>query len=192
MTHAQASPLQIYPEATPNPASVRFVLNRPVLEEGTAEFKTAEAAEGRSPLAAKLFMLAAVRGVFLGSDFVTVTAAAGVDWNNLAASVIDTIKAHCDSGEAALVGAPDPAESAPAGEKSAIAEAIEKIIAQEIRPAVAMDGGDVVFREFRDGVVYLSMRGSCHGCPSALMTLKMGIERRLQEDFPEIREVKAI
>lgn len=191
MTSADYADIMIRPEPTPNPASVRFVLNCPVLEGGTAEIRDAATARARSPLAAKLFGLAAVEGVFLGTNFVTITAGPGVEWNSLAASVIDLVRAHMAAGEPVLIGAPDPAPEG-SHDESEVAQGVVRIIDEEIRPAVAMDGGDVVFSHFENGVVYLQLRGSCHGCPSALMTLKMGIERRLQEDFPEIVAVEAV
>jgi Fe-S cluster biogenesis protein NfuA len=191
MTTADRQTIVIRPEPTPNPASVRFVASCAVLEGGTADIKDAASARERSPLAARLFGLAAVNGVFLGANFVTVSAEPGVDWNSLAASVIDILRGHLSAGEPVLIGEPD---AAPAGahDQSEVAQGVMRIIDAEIRPAVAMDGGDVVFDSYQGGIVYLQLRGSCHGCPSSLMTLKMGIERRLQEEFPEIVAVEAV
>jgi Fe-S cluster biogenesis protein NfuA len=190
MTTADSQHLIIRPEPTPNPASVRFVVSCPVLEGGTADIKDAAVAKARSPLAAKLFGLAAVKGVFLGANFVTVSAEAGVDWNSLAASVIDILRGHLSAGEPNLIGDPDPAPVA--HDHGEVAQGVMKIIDEEVRPAVAMDGGDVIFDSYEDGVVKLRLRGSCHGCPSSMMTLKMGIERRLREEYPEIVSVEAV
>lgn len=179
--------IEIRAENTPNPASVRFVLDRNLLEKGTADLNDAEKAE-RSPLAKKLFALGNIKGVFLGRDFVTVTAKEGVDWNDIGMAVLDVLKAHVASGETTLEGEVDEH-----GEGlSETAQGILRVIEEEIRPALAMDGGDCVFGGYEDGVVSLHLRGACHGCPSAAMTLKMGIERRLQEQFPEVKSVEAV
>lgn len=176
------------PEPTPNPASVRFVLDRPVLERGVADFTTAAAAE-RSPLAHKLFALEGVSGVMLGTNFVTVTAEDPTDWVHLAQEVAEKIREHMATNEPVLVG---PADEPVQREDDEIALGIIRVIDEEIRPAVAMDGGDVVFVGYENGVVRLKLRGACQGCPSAMMTLKLGIERRLQAEFPEIVAVEAV
>ena len=183
-----ANDLMIYPEPTPNPASVRFVLDRPVIERGTADFPAADRAEN-SPLARRLFALDGVRGVLLGPNFVTVTADSSSDWSALVDLVTDVIRAHFDSGEAALIGGADELQ---VHADSEIEQGIVRVIEVEIRPAVAMDGGDIVFGGYENGIVHLHLRGACAGCPSSMMTLKMGIERRLQEEFPEIVAVEAI
>jgi Fe-S cluster biogenesis protein NfuA len=170
---------------------VRFVVNRVVLEHGSAEILDAKAAAARSPLAAKLFVLEGVTSVLLGAYFVTIGAQPGVNWRALAGLVMETMREHLSSGRPTLTGAPDAPPSG-ARDQDEVARGIMRVIDEEIRPAVAMDGGDVVFDEYRDGIVRLHMRGSCHGCPSAAMTLKMGIERRLQEKFPEIVAVEAV
>lgn len=182
--------LMIRAEATPNPASMRFILDQPVLENGTAEFTDPVQAE-RSPLALRLFLLPKVNSVFLGPNFITVTAE-GADWSVLRAMASAAIQAHYDSGQPILTGegevGGDSAESA-GGEVEA---GILRVIEEEIRPAVAMDGGDVVFVRYENGIVLLHLRGACSGCPSAVFTLKMGIERRLKEEFPEIVAVQAV
>ncbi len=183
-----AQELMIRPEPTPNPGSVRFVINQPVLERGTADFISAEQAES-SPLARQLFKLPAVSGVLLGPNFVTVTALGEVNWRELAPQVAEKIHEHIESGEPFLTG---PVPEIAARPENEVAEGIVRIIEQEIRPAVAMDGGDVLFGGFENGIVHLHLRGACSGCPSATMTLKMGIERRLQESFPEVLAVEAI
>jgi Fe-S cluster biogenesis protein NfuA len=186
MSTSDSSLLMISSEVTPNPASMRFVLNRPVLETGTADFAGPAEAD-RSPLALRLFALKGVSGVFLGPNFVTVAAEQG-DWLVLRQPVIDAIREHLTSGEPILVGTSDlQAEGT-----TETAEGIIRVIEEEIRPAVAMDGGDVVFSGYENGIVRLRLRGACSGCPSALFTLKMGIERRLKEEFPEIVSVEAV
>ena len=177
-------------EVTPNPASMRFILNRPVIEDGTAEF-TDPIQAGRSPLALRLFALRPVGGVYLGPNFITVTAE-GADWSVLREQVVAVLREHFESGQPALAGG---GEGPAAGEGSALSEVEEgiiRVIEEEIRPAVAMDGGDVVFVKYEDGIVYLRLRGACSGCPSAVFTLKMGIERRLKQEFPEIAAVQQI
>ena len=186
MATSDASNIMIRPEPTPNPASMRFVLDRPVLESGTADFPDRAAAE-RSPLALRLFGLAGVNGVFLGPNFVTVTAA-DASWPHLRSQVMEALRAHFAMGEATLIGEGE-AQAEGSGQ---IEQGIIRVIEEEIRPAVAMDGGDVIFDSYEAGVVRLRLRGSCSGCPSALFTLKMGIERRLKEEFPEILSVEAV
>jgi Fe-S cluster biogenesis protein NfuA len=178
----------VRPEPTPNPASVRFVVNRPIMERGTADFPSAEAAE-RSPLAKQVFALPGVRGVFLGSNFITTTVDEDeVRWDLLGEQVTEIVKAHLATGEAAVEGGADQFQQGGTG----IEQGIIRVIENEIRPAVAMDGGDIVFAGYKDGIVSLHLRGSCSGCPSSMMTLKMGIERRLQEEFPEVVSVEAV
>lgn len=180
--------LAIRAEVTPNPASMRFILDRPVLENGV-EFTDPAQAE-RSPLARRLFALATVAGVYLGPNFITVTAERA-DWTALRDQVIAAIQAHFATDEPVLLESPN-GPPASTEEVSEIVAGIIRVIEEEIRPAVAMDGGDVVFVSYEDGVVYLRLRGACSGCPSALFTLKMGIERLLREEFPQIRAVEAV
>lgn len=191
MSAASAQPILIRPEPTPNPLSVRFVVNRILVEEGTANFPSPESVEDRSPLAKRLFEIPGVTGVMLGRTFVTVTSAETGDLNTVIIETEKAIEAHDAAGEQALVGDPDPAPEMPGADNPTARRVIE-IIDNEIRPAVAMDGGDITFGSYNDGVVQLHLRGSCSGCPSSLMTLKMGIERRLKEELPEIVSVVAI
>ena len=176
-------------ERTPNPNSIKWILGEPILALGqSAHFEQAVGAE-ISPLAARLFAVEGVTGVFLASNFVTVTKREDVEWTDVAQSLVDAIKASRESGEA--VFGPRHAEAA-AGPGDAVVERIRRILDEEIRPAVAMDGGDIVFAGFRDGIVELYLQGSCHGCPSSTLTLKMGIEQRLMEEIPEVKGVEAI
>jgi Fe-S cluster biogenesis protein NfuA len=180
---------RMHAERTPNPNSVKWVLGQPIVPGGaSAHFAEAPGADV-SPLAERLFAVPGVIGVFLGGNFVTVTKTGEVEWTDIAQPVVDAIKAHAASGEPALgpgfVGRP----SEPVGD---VEERIRDIIESEIRPAVAMDGGDVVFAGYHDGVVELYMQGSCSGCPSSRATLKLGIEARLREAVPEVVEVVAL
>jgi Fe-S cluster biogenesis protein NfuA len=176
-------------ERTPNPNSVKWVLSSALMEAGrSAHFETPVAADV-SPLAARLFAIDGVAGVFLAANFVTVTKQAEIEWPALAQSLVDEIKTFVASGEPSL----GPAyETASTGQSDEIATRIQRVLDEEIRPFVAQDGGDVLFASFRDGVVELVLQGSCSGCPSSTATLKMGIEARLREAVPEVQEVVAI
>jgi Fe-S cluster biogenesis protein NfuA len=176
-------------ERTPNPHSVKWVVSRTLVAGGaSAHFDTAPTPEV-SPLAARLFAIEGVSGVFVARSFVTVTKREDVEWPALAQPLVDALKAFGASGEPAL----GPAWEA-ARERSAdgVEERIQRILDEEIRPYVAQDGGDVVFAGFRDGRVELYLQGSCSGCPSSTATLKLGIESRLREAVPEVQEVVAV
>lgn len=191
MTSANQPPLTVVPEETPNPASVKFCVNRRLLDGAGYDFPSPSAASS-SPLATKLFANEQVRGVYIGPGFVTITADLDADWFALADYVTDALRNHIESGEPVLV-APDGRVLTPhAKSESEIEAGIVAVLDGEIRPAVAMDGGDVTFAGYSDGVVQLRLRGACSGCPSARMTLKMGIESRLRELFPEIVAVEAV
>ena len=177
---------RMHAERTPNPQSIKWVLSKEIVPTGTtANFSTAVAGDV-SPLAARLFGLAGIEGVFLASHFVTVTKRDELAWTDVAQGVVDAIKAHVASGEPALGAAFAPESDTPAG---SIEERIKTILENEIRPAVAMDGGDVVFASFRDGVVEVVLQGSCAGCPSSTATLRFGIEARLRDEIPEVTRV---
>lgn len=178
----------VIPEMTPNPMSLRFTVNRPLMESGGRNFTSAEKAEG-SALPELLFALPGVEGVLVARNFVTVTAKAGTDWNGLCGKVESVIKDHIESGQPAVSPQAAAPDSRPSGE---IEAGIVKVLEEEIRPAVAMDGGDVEYVGYQDGIVRLRMRGACHGCPSAAITLKMGIEQRLKQQFEEILAVEAV
>jgi Fe-S cluster biogenesis protein NfuA len=176
-------------ERTPNPNSIKWILGEPILPAGRSAHFEQPVGPEVSPLAARLFAVEGVTGVFVAASFVTVTKREDVEWTDVAQSLVDAIKASRESGEPAL-GA-GFAEAA-AGPEDAVVVRIQRILDEEIRPAVAMDGGDIVFAGFRDGIVELYLQGSCHGCPSSTMTLKMGIEQRLMEEIPEVKGVEAI
>lgn len=185
-------------ETTPNPATLKFLPGELVMQTGTREFRD-EVEAAASPLASALFDLGDVTGVFFGRDFVSVTAAPGVDWSALKPQVVAILLDHFVTG-APLFSGPDasgivvPAEDDDFGDDPAHADIvvqIKELIETRVRPAVANDGGDIVYRGFREGVVYLSMQGACSGCPSSAATLKNGIEGLLKHYVPEVTEVRA-
>ena len=181
----------IQTEQTPNPATLKFLPGRVVLEQGTADFADAEAAQ-RSPLARRLFDVEGVERVFLGSDFITVTKAATQDWQIMKPAVLGGIMEHFTSGDLVLRPEATAGAAASAEEEDEIVTQIKELLDTRIRPAVAQDGGDIVFHSYEDGVVYLHMQGSCSGCPSSTATLKMGIENLLRHYVPEVVEVRPV
>ncbi|WP_066532618.1 NifU family protein [Erythrobacter sp. CCH5-A1] len=187
-------------ETTPNPAALKFLPGQTVMAAGSREFATPEAAEA-SPLAQAIFDTGEVVNVFFGADFVSVTAAPGADWSALKPQVIAILLDHFVS-EAPLfapataggITVPPPEEDMAVEERPEDAEviaAINELLETRVRPAVAGDGGDIAYRGFRDGVVYLTLQGSCSGCPSSTATLKHGIEGLLKHYVPEVTEVRA-
>jgi len=186
-------PVSIIPESTPNPSSTRYAVNRKLLDGQGRDFPSKESA-ALSPLARELFLLPGVTGIYIGTDFVTVTTATSNAWA-LPPLVIQCIQSHINSGQNAVLSPADGPSEVAAETKpgwSPEATAIIRILENEIRPAVAMDGGDIVFNSYENGVLRLHLRGSCHSCPSSLVTLKNGIETRLRQDFPELKSVEAI
>ncbi|MEL6297887.1 MAG: NifU family protein [Pseudomonadota bacterium] len=183
----------IQTEATPNPATLKFIPGRPVLSEGTADYRSVGEADA-SPLALKLFEIDGVDGVFLGTDFISVTKSDG-EWQHLKVAVLGALMDHFQSGAPAVEGA--EAAGAEHGEAydaddEATVTTIKELLDTRVRPAVAQDGGDITFKGFRDGIVYLSMRGACAGCPSSTATLKYGIENLLRHFCPDVQEVQAV
>jgi len=180
---------RLHAERTPNPDSIKWVLGQPIVDERiTANFSESPSREV-SPLAAALFEIEGVEGVFFASNFATVTKAPDVEWTDIAQPIVDAIKACIGTGESAVGPAFEPPDPATEGE---VVTRIRAILDEEIRPAVAMDGGDIVFAGFRDGWVEVYMQGACSGCPSSTATLKLGIEARLREEFPEVEGVVAL
>ncbi len=185
-------------ETTPNPATLKFLPGLPVMDVGTRDFATPEEAEA-SPLAEAVFGLGDVTGVFFGRDFVSVTAAPGVEWRELKPDVLGLLVDHFSArmplfrvGNASFA-VPEPAGEFPTNPEDAdIVEQIKDLIETRIRPAVANDGGDIVYRGFDQGKVFLQMQGACSGCPSSSATLKNGIEQLLRYYVPEVTEVRAI
>lgn len=174
-------------EATPNPATIKFLLNQTVTDTA---FDAANAHEAeRSPLASKIFGFPWTAGVYVGQDFVTVTKHDWVDWNVLAAPLAGLIQEHLERGEPILLDASQLPSNDADPEDTPLVRRIKDALNREIRPVVALDGGDVVFDRFENGVLTLQMKGACAGCPSSSATLKQGIEVRLRELFPEITEV---
>jgi Fe-S cluster biogenesis protein NfuA len=187
----------IQTEATPNPATLKFIPGRTVLGDGTMEFTSRDAA-ARSPLAERLFAVPGVTGVFYGSDFITVTKDDS-DWQHLKPSILGAIMEHYMSG-APLMADGSGADDLEAGahdeffneDDAETVSIIKDLIETRVRPAVANDGGDITFRGFRDGIVYLNMKGACSGCPSSTATLKHGIQNLLRHFVPEVTAVEAV
>jgi Fe-S cluster biogenesis protein NfuA len=184
----------IQTEATPNPATLKFLPGRIVMGSGTLDLRDAEGA-ARSPLAQRLFGVSGVSGVFLGSDFITVTKSDG-EWPHLKPAILGAIMEHFMSGAPVLAenSAADLDEEGEffAPEDAETVDTIKDLLETRIRPAVAGDGGDITFRGYRAGVVYLAMKGSCSGCPSSTATLKHGIQNLLHHFLPEVRGVEAV
>lgn len=182
----------IQTESTPNPATLKFLPGQTVLELGTADFPSAEAAQ-KSALAQRIFAAGGVTGVFLGTDFVTVTKAEAAEWQHIKPAILGAIMEHFQSGAAVMDG--DAAAGGHAehtGEDGDIVRQIKELLDSRVRPAVAQDGGDITFHGFDRGVVYLHMQGACAGCPSSTLTLKMGIENLLRHYIPEVLEVRPV
>jgi Fe-S cluster biogenesis protein NfuA len=181
----------IQTEATPNPSTLKFIPGKPVLSEGTADYRTKAQAIG-SPLAARIFELDGVDGVFLGSDFISVTKG-DIEWQHLKPMVLGAIMEHFLTG--GLAGAEPAANDSEKGsydpkDEDTVAT-IKELLETRVRPAVAQDGGDIIFSGFRDGTVYLHMRGACAGCPSSTATLRHGIENLLKHYCPEVQAVQS-
>jgi Fe-S cluster biogenesis protein NfuA len=185
-------------EATPNPATLKFLPGRAVMDAGTRDFATPEEAEA-SPLAEALFNLGDVTGVFFGRDFISVTAAPGVDWTGLKPDVLGILLDHFSANmplfrQGTAAGFSVPAEESFTDDPADadIVAQIKELIETRVRPAVANDGGDIVYRGFDKGKVYLQMQGACAGCPSSTATLKNGIEQLLKYYVPEVTEVRSV
>ncbi len=179
-------------ESTPNPATLKFLPGVAVMGGGTADFAH-EAAAGGSPLALSLFGLPGVARVFLGADFVTVTKSDSAEWQALKPQVLGALMEHFVSGRPVIEGVAAAAqEEDVAPEDQEIVDQIKELLDTRVRPAVASDGGDIVFRGYRDGVVRLHMQGACSGCPSSAATLKHGIENMLRHYVPEVTSVEQV
>jgi len=184
----------IQTESTPNPETLKFLPGKVVIERGMVDFRSAEEAQS-SPLARRLFAVEGVTGVFFGYDFISVSKD-GTPWPHLKPAVLGAIMEHYLSGDPVIEdeeAAAEPSDSEEFDEKDAQTVAmIKEILEERVRPAVASDGGDIVFRSYKDGIVNLSMRGACSGCPSSTMTLQMGIQNLLRHFVPEVREVRPV
>jgi Fe-S cluster biogenesis protein NfuA len=180
----------IQTEATPNPATLKFLPGRDVSPAETCDFASAEEA-ARSPLAQALFAVDGVGRVMLGSDFVAVTLSKG-EWQHAKPSVLGAIMEHFLSGAPVLSGDADGDEEFYDSDDGEIVSTIKALLDERVRPAVAGDGGDITFKGFKEGVVYLSMKGACAGCPSSTATLKNGVENLLRHYVPEVEAVEQI
>ena len=187
----------IQTEATPNPATLKFLPGKEVMPSGTADFRDAEGARATSPLAGRLFDVPGVTGVFLGYDFVTVTKEDEPDWQHLKPAVLGAIMEHFMSGLPVMLQAESGAGALPSEEffdesDTEIVATIKELLDTRVRPAVAQDGGDITFRGFENGTVYLHMKGACAGCPSSTATLKHGIQNLLRHFVPEVEQVEQV
>lgn len=182
-------------ERTPNPNTLKFIPDRPVMEKGTIHYTGPEEAEG-SPLASALFSFPEVSGVLLAPGFVSVSLHQG-DWTTMKGEILEALLAHFTSGKPAVVTPPKAEKSenksgkAGEGDSEVVAQ-IKAVLEEKVRPAVAKDGGDITFSKFEDGVVYLHLKGACSGCPSSVYTLKQGIENLLKYYIPEVNEVRPL
>lgn len=183
----------IQTESTPNPATLKFLPGQTVLEIGTADFPSIEGADG-SPLAARIFGVTGVAGVFFGQDFVTITKEEPIEWDHIKPAILGAIMEHFQSGQPVMAGGAiaQSGHAEHTGEDGAIVGQIKELLDTRVRPAVAQDGGDITFHGFDRGVVYLHMQGACAGCPSSTLTLKMGIENLLRHYIPEVTEVRPV
>jgi Fe-S cluster biogenesis protein NfuA len=192
LTEKVGRPMFIQTESTPNPATLKFLPGHDVLDVGTADFPTADAA-AKSPLAKRIFGVDGVAGVFFGLDFVTVTKTDAVAWDHIKPAILGAIMEHYQSGQPVMeTGAGAGGHAVHTGEDGAIVNQIKELLDTRVRPAVAQDGGDITFHGFDRGVVYLHMQGACAGCPSSTLTLKMGIENLLRHYIPEVIEVRPV
>ncbi len=183
----------IQTESTPNPATLKFLPGQTVLDAGTADFPSADSADG-SPLATRIFAVSGVAGVFFGNDFVTVTKTESVEWDHIKPAILGAIMEHYQSGQPIMAagGEQSSGHAEHTGENSEIVDQIKDLLDSRVRPAVAQDGGDITFHGFDRGVVYLHMQGACANCPSSTLTLKMGIENLLRHYIPEVIEVRPV
>ena len=184
----------IQTEQTPNPQTLKFLPGKVIMEEGTAFYQSKEEAKF-SPFALRLFALEGVDGVFFGSDFITITKSHDLDWDVIKPIVLGSIMDHFNSNDETIIKQKEidtSNKSQEDNEDSEIVKQIKELLDTRVRPAVAMDGGDIVYQKFEEGIVYLHMQGACSGCPSSTATLKMGIENMLKHYVPEVLEVRPV
>ncbi len=181
----------IQTERTPNPATLKFLPGVPVMEQGTANYTDASEASP-SPLATGLFGVEGISGVFLGSDFITVTKSGDKDWDIMKPQILGAIMEHFQSGNPVMTETAGGGEAEESVAENDLDKKIKELIDTRVRPAVAQDGGDIIYKGFENGVVFLHMQGACAGCPSSTATLKHGIENMLKHYIPEVTEVRAI
>ena len=181
----------IQTDTTPNPASLKFLPGRVVMEKGTTDFRSVEEANS-SLLAQNLFKIEGVEGVFFGSDFISITKSENFDWQILKPSVLGAISVHYESGASIIDKIENTEKNSTVTKDSEIIVQIKELLDTKVRPAVAMDGGDITFSDFKDGIVFLHMQGACSGCPSSTATLKAGIENMLKHYLPEVQGVEPV
>jgi Fe-S cluster biogenesis protein NfuA len=187
----------IQTEATPNPATLKFLPGKVVLDDGTADFRDAPSAREISPLAGNLFDIPGVTGVFFGYDFITITKD-GADWQHLKPAILGVIMEHFMAGLPVMANAGGGDQVAETGEEffdagdEEIVLTIKELLDTRVRPAVAQDGGDITFRGYQNGTVFLHMKGACAGCPSSTATLKHGIQNLLRHFVPEVQQVEQV
>jgi len=182
----------IYTEITPNPASLKFVVDRMLMRSGTADFPRVEDTED-APIARRLFDFKFVNGVFIGSNFITITKGEDFQWEEVIPVIKDFLKAYLNSGQPLLAGkyAEEQATEISADDDETTRK-IKELLESHVRPAVAMDGGDIIYEDFQEGVLKLRLQGSCSGCPSSVVTLKSGIENLMMRMVPEVKSVEAV
>ena len=187
----------IQTEQTPNPLTLKFLPGRTVMKEGTVFFKN-ESECDISPLAKSLFAIEGVASVFFGSDFITITKKNNFDWQDFKPMILGSITDHYNSGKEVLIKSQSSLKNDDSKlpefkeEDSEIVKQIKELLDTRVRPAVSMDGGDIIFQSYKEGVVYLHMQGACSGCPSSTATLKMGIENMLKHYVPDVKEVRPV
>ncbi len=182
----------IYTEITPNPASLKFVVDRIIMRSGTADFENVDATE-EAPVARKLFDFRFVERVFLGQNFITITKGDDFQWEEIIPVVKDFLKAYFKTDQPLLTGSLAEADQSVISEDDdELTRRIKELLESHVRPAVAMDGGDIIYEDFNEGVLKLRMQGSCSGCPSSTLTLKNGIEQLMARMIPEVKTVEAI
>ena len=183
----------IQTEQTPNPQTLKFLPGKVVMDGGTAFFQNNNETSN-SPFAKRLFEVEGVEGVFFGSDFITITKNQSLDWQVMKPLILGSIMDHYNSGQETIIKDKNNENTSLAKDEndSDIVKQIKELLDTRVRPAVAMDGGDIIYDSFKDGVVYLQMQGACSGCPSSTATLKMGIENMLKHYVPEVQEVRPV
>ncbi len=188
----------IQTEATPNPATLKFLPGRTIIASGTIDFRSIDEAQGKSPLAERLFDVQGVEGVFFGHDFVTITKAEGPDWQHVKPALLGAIMEHFMTDSPVMAEDKEAGTATGSGQEffdegdEDIVETIRDLLETRVRPAVAQDGGDITFRGYKKGVVYLEMRGACAGCPSSTATLQHGIQNLLKHFIPQVQAVEAV
>lgn len=183
--------IKIFTEGTPNPNALKFVLDKTLVEKGSLNFANKEKAQN-SPLATKLFKINSVKEVFIGQNFITITKDENSKWDNIYGKIEDVINKHFVSGEPIITDNGQQTTGNKTTKSDPVEERIKEILDSQIRPAVASDGGDIIFDSYKDGILRLHLQGACSSCPSAIMTLKAGVEQMLKRQIPELKEVISI